>query len=545
MESQPLLFRLPLQVRIEIYRLCGLIRQCPVDLNFESVRQRWIAIERATSSQLPLPGGHLCRFPQTWRTGTITNFNMPEGLECFCPSIPIQLLLVSRAFHNEVEPILYGKNQFKAVCHLDDMADHPLEVLRTLSPTAWKMMTSLHLGLTYIGPKYYVRPSHRQPQLETINSATSEGSQVIQGWTEVCDQFLCKITPSRFKLSLFCRVSDERSALQVIAPLKRLPPIAEAAIWLDSDADKKFLTRIAKKAVRGLVCSNSDLQASPKLRSFWNDLPREIRLAILSHTSLVVRDPSSDLDPPLERDGFEVIAGKLESRASLCCLNCNPTRSICNCSSTAAASSTICTCSTVPVDLFLVSKLMHAESMEIFFSCNRFILNGDFKASQRWLLNLTPIEVGYLRMIDLEISWEQLYELGKPQSKSAGDWGDLVACLAFVIPPGKAWLSIDTSNTGEFVNPDRVHTLAWLHTSYARIFDPIYQHFAVQKPRKFHVFLSCFVRYESMAETRLMGSNYDSSAEGKISWERRHPRFPHSEQKAREQNPMRPHPNYW
>ena len=372
---------------------------------------------------------------------------------------------------------------------------------------------------------------------------------MIQSWTEVCDRLLCGITPLIFRLSICCRVSDEDSAVRIIEPLKRLQPIADAAIWLDSDPSKKSLTRIAKMAVRELVGSNKDIQASPHSRSFWNDLPREIHLAILS---LVVRDPPSDLDPPLERDGFEVFAGKLEQRASVCCLNCNFTRSICNCSSTAAASSTTCTCSTVPVDLFLVSKLMYADSKEILFSCNCFVLNGDFKANQRWLFSLTPTELtttelGYLRMIDLEISWEQLYEMGKPQSRTAADWVDPAARLASLLSPGTTWLSIDTSNTWDYVmtmNPERVHALAWLHTSYARIFDPLYQHFTRREPRKLHVFLSCSFKYESMAETRLMGSNYNSVAEGKIPWERRHPMFPHNEQKkASRQNRTRPHPN--
>ena len=544
MESSPLFFQLPLSVRIEIYRLCGLIRQCPIDLNFENVRQRWIGIDRATTSRSLLPPGR--RFPQTWKTGTTTSFSMPEGLNCFCPSIPIQLLLVSRAFHDDVELILYGKNQFKAVCHLDDLADHPLKVLWTFSPRTWKTLTSLHIGLTYITPEYYSRPLHGQPQLEVINSATSEGSQMIRGWTEVCDQLLCKITPSRFKLSLCCKVSNEGSAIQVIEPLKRVQPIAEAAIWLHSDPNEKELTRVAKKAAHELVDPNKDKQASPKLDSRWNDLPREIRLAILSHTSLVVHTPLPDLEPPLERDGFEVLDGKLESRASVCCLNCNPTRSVCNCASKAAASSTTCTCSAVPADLFPVSKLMHAESKEILFSCNRFILSGEFKASKRWLSSLAPTNAGYLRMIDLDISWDQLHDLGKPLSTLAGDWEDLVACLASLLTPGKTWLSIDTSDTWEFIvtiNPERPHAYAWLHTAYAKLFEPLYKHFAGREPRKFHVFLSWFLGYESMVEKTLMCSDYNSAAEGKIPWERRHVRFPHSEQKASKQNRTWPRPH--
>lgn len=545
MESPPLLYRLPIQVRTEIYRLCGLIRQCPIDMNFEKVRRRWIAIDRASSTTSIDPRSHRCRFQQTSNSGIPSN-TLREGLQCFCPSVPIQLLLISRATHDEVESILYGENQLKAVCHQHDLMEHPLKVLWTINPGAWSLVRSLHIGLTYSSPLNCGWATHGQSQLTTVNSISIKGKQMIQRWTDVCDQLLCRIPASRLKLSLYCKVSDEGTALQVIEPLKRLQPMTKAAIWLDSDPSRKSLTRMAKQAVLELTNPKNHIHASPAPHSFWNDLPKEIRLSILSHSSLVDRFPPTGPNTPPQRDGFEISAGELIPRAEHCCLNCDSTRSRCSCSTTNAASSTGCTCPTVPVDMFLVSKLMCVESKEIFFSCNRFILNGDFKASRRWLSALPLTEARHLRTLDLEISLEQLYDMSKPHSSIAQDWEDLVACVTSVLSMETTWLSIDTGDIYmelEMLDHNNDHDYTWLNTSYTRLFDPLYQHCAAQKPRKFHVFLCWWLRYELMAEKRLMGPDYDSSREGKIPWERRQRRYPHSEQKAsRHERPWPPPP---
>ena len=97
----------------------------------------------------------------------------------------------------------------------------------------------------------------------------------------------------------------------------------------------------------------------------------------------------------------------------------------------------------IPVDLFLVSKVMHVEIKEIFFSSNRFILNSDFKATRCWLFDLCPTAARLLRMIDLKISWEQLYIMAQPHSTIGQDWVDRIACAASVLPVENVWLSTD------------------------------------------------------------------------------------------------------
>ena len=544
MDAPPLLFRLPIQIRVEIYKLCGLIRQCPIDLNFENGRQRWITFTRSNTRRGFSSRAYRCKFLQTPKTG-MSSGNLPGGLECFCPTVPHQLLLVSRATHDEVESILYGENQFKTIYHPSSPRGHSLNVLWMLSPRAWELMTSLHFGLTYLEPWEDDWQPHSQSG--TVNSARSEGSRMIQSWTNVCDQLLCRIPSSRFKLSLCCNVSDDESALQVLAPLKRLPPIAEAAIWLGSDPDRKSLIRIAKNAAMELTKPAKDTQTSVVPRLSWNHLPREIRLAILGHTTLVNCFPPSDPSPRVQSDGFEICNGELLPRMSVCCFNCDSTRSKCNCPSEYTAWSSSCTCPSVPVDLFLVSKLVHAESKEIFFSRNRFIIKGDFEASRAWLSGLDPALAGHLRTIDLKISIGQLRRMSKPQSSIARDWEDLIACVASHLPLDKTWLSIDVGNIGwelEMLDNEGTSDYAWLHTSYEKIFDPLYQHLAGRKPRKFHVLLCWFLRYESRAEKRLMGPDYNSPAEGKIPWERRNERYPHSEQAARKEDRRGPPPVY-
>ncbi len=148
MDSPPTLLLLPVYVRIRIYRLCGLTRPCPIDLNFEGVRQRWISIARATTTRFIDTRECRCRSQQYRRS---FDDSLPPGLECFCPPIPFQLLRVSHAIHDGVASILYRENQFKVSRQRNDLPDHHLMKLWALSPKVWGLMKSLHINLTEIG----------------------------------------------------------------------------------------------------------------------------------------------------------------------------------------------------------------------------------------------------------------------------------------------------------------------------------------------------------------------------------------------------------
>ncbi|KAL9127901.1 MAG: hypothetical protein Q9217_003311 [Psora testacea] len=264
------------------------------------------------------------------------------------------------------------------------------------------------------------------------------------------------------------------------------------AICLSADPDKKALKEVARRAALQLTAKGKEPGTSQSLP--WNDLPKEIRLGILSSTDLVDRYWSSNQIIPPQRDGFEIEAA-------------------------------------VPSALFRVRKLIYSETTEI-FSRNRFILSSDFAANRYFLCTLPSTVAQHLRTIDLEISFEQLYDMRRLDSQIARDWESLVASIASLLQLPKVWLSIDAGHMWETMmrmNDQPDHDYAWLRTSYAKIFDPLYQHLRGAGLRKFHVFSCWWLDNESAVEREVMGLGCDSGAEGKPSRKERNPRYPHIE----------------
>jgi hypothetical protein len=95
------LLNLPYEIRLKIYTFSGLVRPCPIDL-------AWIpfGLTVGTGPNRNQPKPYECYW--RLRNRGITRFGKinQEGRECFCPSIPVQLLSVSRAVNADVVPIL-------------------------------------------------------------------------------------------------------------------------------------------------------------------------------------------------------------------------------------------------------------------------------------------------------------------------------------------------------------------------------------------------------------------------------------------------------
>ncbi|KAK3167472.1 hypothetical protein OEA41_010599 [Lepraria neglecta] len=68
---------------------------------------------------------------------------------------------------------------------------------------------------------------------------------------------------------------------------------------------------------------------------------------------------------------------------------------------------------------------------------------------------------------------------------------------------------------------------AWLHTSYAHLFNPLYQQLKDTALKKFHVFLCWFLDYEAAVEREVIGPGYQRGVEGKPQWRERNPWYPH------------------
>lgn len=178
MDHSPTLLGIPINIRIKIYRLCDIVRPCPIDLDFEGVRKRRIAIERATRNSDRL---RPCRYQRLRRTAPrVRQLNYLSGLRCFCPSLPHQLLYASHAIYDEVMPLLYGENEFRVSPWENDLPGHQLKVLWTLSPESWKRIRSLHIGFTETIPSPgAISPDH--PGIETIDLKTTAGRKLTTG----------------------------------------------------------------------------------------------------------------------------------------------------------------------------------------------------------------------------------------------------------------------------------------------------------------------------------------------------------------------------
>ena len=537
MNDQPTFLRFPLSIRRKIYRLCSLTRPCPIDFNFEGERQRWIEVARATN---PLAIAQCCQYQQLRSQARLTiGFPLSPDLQCFCPPLPHQLLYVCRGVYNEVISLLYGENQFKVSPTKNDLSNHNLEVLWTLNPIIWGLIRALHIGLTESGPSLFAVPTNL-PEARMVDGRSARGSKLIREFANLSEHIAGHIPASRMRFSLNCIVNDTKTGTQITEPLQRLPPMLAAAVCLSPTPKDGFLKQLARTSARALTGESKDYQESQKAATSWNDLPKELRLNILSCTDLAVQWSHSH-DTFSQTDGFEVEAGKLAPRAFKCCLNCTSTLSTCCCPSVHGAYSTTCTCPALPVALFRTSRLMHAEATLVFYSQNRFILRDDFAATKRFLIGLSPAALHHLRTLDMKISFQQLYNMRVPHSQVARDWADLVATVASLLSIPTLWLSIDAGHMRTdmiSLNDDGDHYYAWLRPAYAQLFEPLYQQLKGKGLQKFHVFLCWWLEYETLAEKEVMGSGYQSEAEGKLSWQERNPWFPHSQRLLVKRRPV-------
>ena len=533
--SRPTLLSLPINVRVKIYKYCGLIRPCPIDLNFEAIRQQCSAHDLATrrSSCIKV---HYCQYQTMRATAGMKTFDsgLPPGLECFCPSLPHQLLRVSKAMHWEIETVLYGMNQFKISRHLPGDS---LKVLTRLNPRIWQLLSSLHISLSEIPPLILGFPVQK---LETLNSRSVEGAQILQKWAAVCHSILYQIPSQQLKFSLSCNVSDVETARAVVAPITKLQATANTSICLAASPEEREIKEIARGAVSHSTRIQPETPASHTKTLSWSSLPKELRFDILGRTDLVDHPFPPRPFYTMQRHGFEIESGTLLARGTECCNNCTPTLATCACPPIRAAYSTSCTCPTVPAALFRVSKQMNYEARMILFSKNRFILSGDFAANTMFIKSKLACDsgaAGYIRKLDLEISIAQLYEMRDPESEAARHWDALVASVVSSLYMPKLWLSIDVGNFRDkmvHLNDDGDYDYGWLRASYATLTKPLHDHMSEQsRPEKFHVFLSWWGHEEEKIEKELLGQQYESTSEGKLAWGARDPRFPHSAEMGR------------
>lgn len=144
-------------------------------------------------------------------------------LDCCCPRLPSQLLLVSKAVYKETSEILYSQNKFAARGHIGadltpllSMSSKDLGNIKSLLvrlncfPCLWG-----HEGETYHAGKCAVCATSVEESDPELNSSTYQGRNLISQWKTLCRHLSSAISPGQLELTFICDCLDIVSGRQV------------------------------------------------------------------------------------------------------------------------------------------------------------------------------------------------------------------------------------------------------------------------------------------------------------------------------------------
>ena len=290
--------------------------------------------------------------------------------------------------------------------------------------------------------------------------------------------------------------------------------------------------------------------------AYWDLLPRELRLLILSKTPLVRRHDwmwnksASPAGPNIENGRFLLPELDQHKRITTCD-RAHATESSGPCNTCLARREM-----PFPFALFMVKKQMYEDAGEVFWS-QRFVLRGNLFASAIWLSNLNENCARKIKKMHLVIpnAWSIVFpNPGKSGRDRVRDSGlqCLIETIQLKCNPGKLWLSIDVEWSESFscVWDDTDHLRGEQGQDYRKnlqsasdvLFMPMVESFQGDyRLARLHVFLSWDPEGEAATERAVMGERYDSALEGKVAFNDRDVRDPHrrrSEDDAAEYLPM-------
>lgn len=209
------------------------------------------------------------------------------------------------------------------------------------------------------------------------------------------------ISPARLHLSFVCDVADNETGVKVVQPFlaEPEPVLAQCSIRLSHRWDLE-LQRLAERAVAATTEYDGpprNLPGGKTLSSFrFLDLPTEIRHHILAYTELVTPFHEVEWNPShgmyfrykmtadITNPNPHSIHGSYGASNGLWRISETPYLACwefsypsgCFCSAHHAAYSTVhrCTCWAPPTPIFLASRAVREDALQIFFSRNRFVV---------------------------------------------------------------------------------------------------------------------------------------------------------------------------
>lgn len=272
---------------------------------------------------------------------------------------------------------------------IDQYRTSHLQRLQRLTPTAIQSLANLTILLNVSScepgqPCCKARQNSPYPYSqspacahhdEPLSARSPHYQEVIAAWHRTVDHLAPYIQPSRLHLYFICDVVDTSAAVAVVAPFMNLPLLTDCNIRLSKDIDPS-IQNLAQQAAERSTGHSINVAPFPFL-----SLPAELQLQILQHTDLVTPYRQVDWNP---RDGYYLHYG-----VKGCAWDCDPDDHHgcqfrqcwktpghgCYCSRYHSASSRRhCRCWRPPSPLFLVSKTLHDDAQEVFFTQNRFII---------------------------------------------------------------------------------------------------------------------------------------------------------------------------
>ena len=415
-----------------------------------------------------------------------------SDFECYCDYIPLQLLLSCRVIHDEVVPLLYGRNVFKLSC-----PDWKRKVFQPPSSMALASLTCLQLYL-------------------------SDRTRYAEDIAEVVDLFSTKCTLPKLDLSLSYNFDDP-------IDFRRLAECWESFSNLKMCAISLGVSRRPSTAALAKAMALQATSAPGGMRKPFPfmDLPKEIRYEVLLHTDLVVHWRKGwETDGLSVVNGQRAIGGQRVTGRVVCCGQCTPSRAICCCPQFSASFSLTCTCYHFPSAFFTVSRQFYREAQKVFYSENRFSFYGHPFDTITFFRKLRPALLGHIRFIDLQLGLDEIFLWPTETQSGHPDWKSLLTFLSQNLDLSKIILSLDAGYSPRTWRLDGCD-LPEILDFYRDITESFHQLPAFRKLRGFQMFLPCFNEYEAVAEKKIMGEQYDSALQGKVPYERRALDYPH------------------
>lgn len=196
------------------------------------------------------------------------------------------LLLTCRAVSDEASAILYAENTFL-------LRDH--RVLRSMRPSSLRQLTQLTvlLHLSY-KPRLvpFILRHHGGEEKDPLDPTSPEGRAVLDDWVKTAKHLARHVPPGRLEFRFVCDISGGTimarpgHAELIMKTLRHLPRLAAGHFRLGAVRNRTLIHEARLLAAKYMPLPDKAEEEPAPFR--FMDLPRELRLAILQFTDLVI-----------------------------------------------------------------------------------------------------------------------------------------------------------------------------------------------------------------------------------------------------------------